>query len=291
MQQRFEELISELERLKSAAVLVESNATHTEDLRKQTTSVIEGLQRLLPDLRTAINDKISQLDATAATFGEQVTRFDHHLSTAADIAEKHHNDLNSALAQGHEAQRTLLEASTNEQTKQLSTYLQQFSGQIEDHAKALADHREAQARILQRTEARVQDAVEALNDKQAKHLQGQGAKLKDGIEALRDQLASFTTRSQEHLGEVADELRNELEALRTIGAEHQALLEQSHRQSQALANELKVQRKALQETRQEASKQHNQLVAALHQTSQRLVWGLSGVGIMVVVLLAIQLLF
>ena len=262
MQQRFEELISELERLKSAATLVESNAEHTEDLRMQTTSVIEGLQRLLPDLRTAINDKIAQLDATAATFDEQVTRFDQQLSKAADIAEKHHNDVSSALSQGHAAQRTLLEASTNEQTKQLSAYLQQFAGQIKDHAEALADHRETQAEVLQRTEAHIQEAAEALNDKLAKHLQLQGERLNEGIEAQRDQLASFDARSQERF----DEARAEL------------------------GDELKVQRKALQEARQEGSMQYQELVATLHQTNQRLVWGLSGIGVLVMVSLVLHLL-
>jgi chromosome segregation ATPase len=144
-QRRFEELISELERLKNTAELIEENASNTEELSSRTADILGELGELVPSVEETIDQKVQLLQQKSENLGDVREEF----SALLDQVESEHRSRLASLSE------TLDEALDSQ-----NEFLRQYAQEHEEALNSVGSGIQGAVNTVEQRVVAVQDQVE-----------------------------------------------------------------------------------------------------------------------------------
>ena len=179
-QRRFEELISELERLKDTAGLIEENASNTEELSNRTADILEELGELVPSVGETVDKKVQLLQRQVENLEELREKHD----TLLDQAESEHQSRLESLS------NTLDDALGN-QKEHIEEVLQQEIQRLRQQTENLVQVEENFNAFLDQAKSNHQGQLESLSDTLNEALVDQNEFLRRHVRENEEALDSF----------------------------------------------------------------------------------------------------
>ena len=107
-QRRFEELVSELERLKDAADLIDENASNVEEISETTADILDDLRDLVPSVEEVLENERQHLRKQAEQLTQLRENIESYLEEAKSERQEHLDSLSNTLDEALKKQKALL---------------------------------------------------------------------------------------------------------------------------------------------------------------------------------------
>ena len=285
-QQRFEQLVDELERLKSAAAQIDQNASTTGEIASRVSEIVGALELLVPDLRGALEEGVGEIKNEGSrirTVADELQAFQktvesRHETQLEDLSSSVHGSLTKAEAalrafqkttqSRHETQLEDLRSSVDESLTKAEAALRAFQKTTQSrHETQLEDLRSSVDESLAKAEAVYDQKLSDLSEKMSGVLEQTREDFEEGMQQLRDKVEA---ELELHTGAIRQEMS------KIAGKSHQRI-NQLQREQQGFGSLLTRVGEGVnsnaQEMQQNAEERQQQL-DGLSRTVEKLQWNM-----------------
>lgn len=191
-QRRFEKLVDELERLRSATDQIDQSASTTAELASQVSDVVETVDALIPQIQSAVDESIQGIESEAIELRSAAEKLKQFQQTVQSRHDDQLKDLRSAIDESLEETSAAHDQKLEDLSEDVRALIYRARKSLEDTAEQL--------------EEKVEGDLEAHSDRMSQEIS-------EGIGEIRKHVRQLREDNEEQRRRVED-LSDKIETYR-----------------------------------------------------------------------------